>query len=60
MFFLDICGENVGSMPYFVYPTPPAKQHRRICVKKSHECTKMRDTAKIEHSTEKPCPYFFG
>ena len=60
MFLLDICDENLGSMPYFVYPTPPAKQYRRICVKKSHESTKMYDTAKIEHSTEKTCPYFFG
>ena len=47
-------------MPYFVYPTPLAKQHRRIWVKKSHESTKMCDTAKLEHSTAKPCPYFWG
>ena len=59
MFLLDICDENVGSMPYFVYPPPPAKQHRRIWVKKSHESTKMCDTMKIEHSTAKPYPYFF-
>ena len=59
MFLLDICDENVGSMTYFVYPTPPAKQRRKIWVKKSHESTKMCDTAKIEHSTAKPCPYFF-
>ena len=60
MFLLDICDENVGSMPYFVYPTPPAKQHRRIWEKKSHESTKICDTAKIEHNTAKPCPYFGG
>ena len=58
-FLLDTCDENVGSMPYFVYLTPPAKQHRRIWVKKSHESTQMCDTAKIEHSTATPCPYFF-
>ena len=40
MFLLDICDENVGSMPYFVYPTPLAKQHRRIWVNKSYESTK--------------------
>ena len=48
-----MCDENVGNMPYFVYPTPPVKQHRRIWVKKSHESTKMCDTAKIENSTHK-------
>ena len=29
-------------------------------LKKSNESTKMCDTAKIEHSTAKPCPYFLG
>ena len=57
MFLLDICDENVGNMLCFTYPTPPARQHRRIWVKKSHVSAKMRDTAKIEHSTAKPCPY---
>ena len=50
-FLLDICDENVGSMPYFVYPTPPAKQHRRIWVKKSHESTKVwYNENKAQHS----------
>ena len=48
-FLLDICDENVGNMPYFVYLTPPAKQHRRIWVKKSHESAKMCDTVKIDY-----------
>ena len=60
MFLLVICDENVGSMPYFVYPTPPAKQHRRIWVKKSHESTKMCDTAKNKAQHSKPCPYIWG
>ena len=42
-----------GNMPYFVYLTPPAKQHRRIWVKKSHESAKMCDTVEIEQSTAK-------
>ena len=29
-FLLDICDENVRNMPYFVYSTPPAKQHKHM------------------------------
>ena len=50
---LDICDENIGNMAYFVYRTLPAKQHRRVWVKKSHESAKMCDTVKIEQSTAK-------
>ena len=59
-FLCDFCNENVGNMPWFVYPTLPTKQHRGILVKKWHESAKMYDTAKMNTAQSKAMSIFWG